>query len=210
MIETLLWEDGEFFLLEEHLSRLRESARRFSFPYGEDFIYGALQSSSADFSLMRKYRTRLLLGPEGEVKINSRVLSEIPETPVRLALSGEKTDRNDDFLRHKTTRRDLYDRKLRKCREKGFFDVIFTNREDEVTEGAVTNIMIRKGDLYLSPPLSCGVLPGTFRQHLLREKDRPVKEKVLHVEDLIKADEIYAMNSVRKILPASFHPDAVL
>ena len=46
-------------------------------------------------------------------------------------------------------------------------DVIFFNERGEVTEGANNNIVIRKDGILLTPPITCGLLPGTLRAHLI-------------------------------------------
>jgi para-aminobenzoate synthetase/4-amino-4-deoxychorismate lyase len=206
LIETLLWEEGRYFLMDLHLGRLRKSAEHFGFSFDASFTESVLECSTSEFDMLRKYKVRLLFERTGKFTISSEPLPALEVGPVRTALSREKTDRNDIFLAHKTTNRALYDRELKKYRAKGFFDVIFTNRDDEITEGAITNIVIRSGDNYFTPPLSSGVLPGVYREYLLKTQVLPLKEKVLRVEDLIKADDIFLINSVRKMVPAILEP----
>ncbi len=206
LIETLLWEEGGYFLMDLHLQRLRKSAEHFGFPFDASFTESVLECSSSEFDMMRKYKVRLLLKRTGKFEISAEALPPLEVGPVRTALSREKTDKSDIFLAHKTTNRALYDRELKKYREKGFFDVIFTNRDGEITEGAITNIVIRNGGNYRTPPLSGGVLPGVYREYLLKSHTLPVKEKVLRMEDLIKADDIFLVNSVRKMVPAILEP----
>jgi para-aminobenzoate synthetase/4-amino-4-deoxychorismate lyase len=83
-----------------------------------------------------------------------------------------------------------------RCRAEGFDEVIFLNEREEVTEGAISNIFIRKEGELLTPPLSSGVLPGIFRRHLL-ETDRSAKEMILTMQDLESAEAIYLCNSLR-------------
>ena len=206
LIETLLWEDGHYFLLDPHLERLKKSTQYFGFPYQESFISGALESSSSDFNLLKKYRTRLLLGRTGKLDISSEILDANNTVPAKVAFSEKKTDKGDVFLCHKTTNRALYDEELEKYRTMGFFDVIFSNQDGEITEGAITNIVIQDGEDHWTPPLSCGVLPGVFREYLLKAQVFPIKEKALRKEDLYKANKIFLINSVRKILPVVLDP----
>ena len=124
--------------------------------------------------------------------------------PVKIALSDHRTDKSDEFLYHKTTFRKLYDHELTKYRTHGYFDVIFRNKNNEITEGTISNIMIRTGEIYLTPPVSCGILAGTYRDYLLKKDDFPLKEGILHQKDLESADEIFVINSVRKMIPAVF------
>jgi para-aminobenzoate synthetase/4-amino-4-deoxychorismate lyase len=74
--------------------------------------------------------------------------------------------------------------------------VIFMNDRGEITEGAISNIFIRKAGRLLTPPLHCGVLPGVFRRHLL-ETNSDAEEQTLKVEDLESADAVFLCNSVR-------------
>jgi para-aminobenzoate synthetase/4-amino-4-deoxychorismate lyase len=75
-------------------------------------------------------------------------------------------------------------------------DVIFLNEKGEVTEGANNNIVIRKNGILLTPPVTCGLLPGTLRAQLLETGE--VSEGVIMPADVAQADEIYLINSVRK------------
>ncbi|MFC1643738.1 aminotransferase class IV [Candidatus Omnitrophota bacterium] len=202
LIETILWENGGYFLLDLHMKRLEKSAEYFSFSYAKDDIASALEALAISFDLSRKYRVRLLLGKSGKLDVTSNVLDTTDKYPVKVVLSEEKTDKNDIFLLHKTTNRTLYERELAKCRAKGFFDVIFLNQEKEITEGAITNIIIQKSTTWWTPPLSSGLLGGVYRGHLLKTGEPPLKEKILYLEDLLSADKIFVINSVRKMVPA--------
>jgi para-aminobenzoate synthetase/4-amino-4-deoxychorismate lyase len=90
----------------------------------------------------------------------------------------------------------MYDQQFAVARAEGFDEVIFTNERGEITEGAISNIFIEKNGRLLTPPLSCGVLPGIFRRHLL-ETRADVSERVLTIDDLKAADAVYLCNSLR-------------
>jgi len=47
-----------------------------------------------------------------------------------------------------------------------------------------------------TPPVSSGLLAGTFRDHLLAEGT--IKQRVITIEDLQNAKEFFLINSVRK------------
>ena len=202
LIETMLWENGGYFLPDLHMERLGKSANHFGFSLDKHEITLSLENPVRSFDPSKKYRVRLVLERTGKPDLSSHILPPVSPVPVKITFSGQNTDKNDVFLRHKTTNRKLYDTEFKKCRDAGFFDVIFTNTDGEVTEGAITNIMIRKDGTCYTPPLSCGILPGTYREYLLQKKDPPITEKILHKEDLLNADEIFVVNSVRKTLPA--------
>ncbi|MFH1837253.1 MAG: aminotransferase class IV [Candidatus Omnitrophota bacterium] len=203
LIETFLWEEGAYFLLDLHMERFERSADHFSFAYNITEITDFLNHAVFSFDKTKKYRVRLLTKKTGKLQLSSQELDMPDKTPVKVILSTARTDRADEFLYHKTTNRKLYDHEFTKYRSNGFFDVIFMNNEGEVTEGAISNIIVRKGDTHFTPPVSCGLLPGVYREYLLEiREDIIVKEKALFPEDLKNADEIFMINSVRKKMPA--------
>lgn len=204
LIETLLWEKGSFFLLDLHLARLKKSASFFSFPFREKDLVELLSGKAVSFKPEKRYKTRVLLSAEGKTSVTSGIIAGSDgRNTYKAAISGKKVDRNDVFLAHKTTNRGLYDSEFKRFRKKGFYDVLFLNSEGEITEGTFTNLILRQGNDWWTPPLCSGVLPGTFREYLLKTKEIPVKEKALMKEDLVKANEIILINSVRKKIPVT-------
>ncbi|MBF0217552.1 MAG: chorismate-binding protein [Candidatus Omnitrophica bacterium] len=203
LLETMLWENGSVFLLDLHLKRLSKSAEYFSVKYDIGHIRETLAKETGWFVPPQKYRVRLLVDTAGNPSIgSSQILDQPPALAVKTLLSKKRTDKRDIFLYHKTTNRDIYDTEFSLAREAGFFDVLFTNSDDQLTEGAITNVLIMNDGEYFTPPLECGLLPGIFREHLLSIAQIPITEKVLYSKDLVRADKIFLMNSVRKLVPA--------
>lgn len=197
LIETMLWHDRSYYLLELHLERLRDSAEYFGFMFDEGSVLRSLEEYSKAFSDHERYRVRMLLFRDGSISLSSEVLNSEPEQAIKKAkFSSLRTDPSDRFLYHKTTNRHLYDSELKKARLEGFYDVIFMNNRGEVTEGAISNIVIREGDRFYTPPVDCGLLNGVYRRHLFRS-GFPLEERVLYQDDIYKADEVYLINSVR-------------
>ena len=194
LIETMLWDDG-IGLLDFHLDRLESSAGYFDFAFDRQQILDRLNSVSTEFAAGRRYRIRLLLGADGEPAIASSVMAN-EQFSGEITLSPIPTCSTDRFLRHKTTRREFYDQQYAEARANGFDEVIFTNEKGELTEGAISNIFIEQDGRMLTPPLSCGVLPGIFRRHLL-DSYATAREKILTADDLNAATTIYLCNSVR-------------
>ena len=199
LIETLRWEDG-YFLLEPHLERLRASAEYFAFCLEEAKVREALRQEAEDLEPGTPHRVRLLLARAGKVSVTSEALSgtgsAVAPGPARMMLAGERTESRDVLLRHKTTRREVYDRALREARAGGFDDAVFVNERGEVTEGAIHNLMIAKGGRFVTPAVACGLLPGVYRRWLL-ERHPEIVEGVVTLEDLRRADRVMVFNSVR-------------
>ena len=194
LIETMLW-DGRFPFLSMHLDRLESSAEYFSFAYDRGAITAQLIEASSRFQPEQLYRVRLLLSPTGNVTVTTTKHTPDASTGL-IRLSRERTSSKDVFLRHKTTQRKLYESQYAEARASGFDDMIFLNEKEEVTEGTITNIFIRRADQLLTPPVSSGVLPGVFRRHLL-ETTAGAEERVLKLPDLESADAVFLCNSVR-------------
>ncbi|MCG2704206.1 MAG: aminodeoxychorismate synthase component I [Candidatus Omnitrophica bacterium] len=198
LIETMLWTNKKgFFLLDYHLKRLKQSARFFGFKYSGKTIRRCLDKSSATLKKDTSYRFRLLLSGDASVHIeHAEITAAAGIALLRIVLSARKTNPDDIFLYHKTTNRTLYDREYEKYKSSGYYDVIFQNIRNELTEGAISNIFIKKDGRFYTPAVSCGLLPGVFRTYYL-ERHPKTEEKILTVKDLALADEIYVANSVR-------------
>lgn len=196
LIETMLWE-RVFPFLSMHLDRLESSASYFEFPFDRAAITLQLMERSNLFQSGDCYRVGLLLDAAGKVTVSSRKLTPDTSTGI-IRLSAERTSSRDVFLRHKTTRRELYERQYAEVRADGFDETIFLNERGEVTEGTISNVFLRMEGKLLTPPLSSGVLPGIFRRHLL-ETDATAEERVLTIHDLESADAMFLCNSVRGI-----------
>lgn len=199
LIETLLWQPEEgYYLLGFHLDRLADSARYFHFSYDPEIVLSRLQEVGT--GCRHNQRVRLLLYCDGRVQVDSTRLDEDPgrtELP-KVIFSGKQVNRNDPHRFHKTTRRRLFDIERKQAVDRGFFEVLFTNSLDQVTEGAITNLFIRHGDDLLTPPVGCGLLAGTCRRMLLEEGR--AAEQLLSVDDVLAADEVYVANSVRGMI----------
>uniref|UniRef100_UPI0030D0E885 aminotransferase class IV n=1 Tax=uncultured Aquabacterium sp. TaxID=158753 RepID=UPI0030D0E885 len=98
----------------------------------------------------------------------------------------------DDFIRHKTTRRDAY---AAFPAPPGCFDTLLFNQAGELTEFTIGNVALLLDGRWFTPPLSAGMLPGVMRAHLLERGD--LAERRLTTADLARAEAIELINSVR-------------
>lgn len=210
LIETILWNpDKGYWLLEKHLTRLKNSAAYFHFLFDQEEMRSALEKASATFSQESPQRVRLLLDKNGGITVThaecTRPSLQSPEKHQnnlpRIMISDRRTHSGDRFLYHKTTNRKLYDDERARAIRYGYYEVIFLNEKDEISEGAITSVFIKKDQCLFTPPLHCGLLPGIFRSYLLEDsKHYPIREKILTADLLRKADAIYVGNSVRGLI----------
>jgi para-aminobenzoate synthetase/4-amino-4-deoxychorismate lyase len=111
---------------------------------------------------------------------------------VRLALHPINT--RDPFVLHKTTLREHYETAREPFPDAD--DVILYNEAGEVTESCIANVVILRNGTLVTPPLSCGLLNGTYRAELL-ERGEIFEEKIT-ITELKKIEKIFLINSVRK------------
>lgn len=195
LIETILWA-GEYKFLNEHLKRMKTSAQYFAFYFNRSRIILQLKNIESTLDKTFNYKVRLLLDKEGNLKIEYyKITQDSLLAEKYIAISKDRVDPERLFLYHKTTNRMFYDSEYKYYCSKGYFDVVFLNNRNEVTEGSISNIIIEINKKYYTPPLSSGLLPGIFREYLL--KKHKVEEKIIFLEDLLKADKIFLCNSVR-------------
>ena len=195
LIETLLLQRGTYTLLEEHLERMTHSAEYFDMIFDRSREETALEEAAQAHKNEDRTRVRLLLDRQGAVTWTASQIKREDLGPVALLLRPERTDPTDTFLRHKTTRRALYDDAFRQAQAHSYADALFCNVREEITEGAVHSVMVSIDKRWLTPPLASGVLPGVYRRHLL-EQGR-LSERVLQFKDLPDAEAVYVCNSVR-------------
>ena len=113
----------------------------------------------------------------------------------RLRVSGA-----DAIARHKTDWRSLYDGEHARMNEaSGCDEIVFLNERDELVEGSRTNLVLKRGERLLTPPLSSGCLDGCLRRDLV-EQGRAV-EATLPEGDLVTGT-LYLGNSLRGLIPA--------
>ncbi|MCV0369174.1 aminodeoxychorismate synthase component I [Filomicrobium sp.] len=202
LIETMLYEPGEGIVLEDrHFSRLAGSAAYFGFVYDAAAVRAAI-SNALSGRENERLRVRLTLSEDGIVKVtvsNQPVAS--PDYEMGYVISSTRLSSANAFLYHKTTRRELYDAEWADYNAAcGADEVVYFNENGALCEGSRTNIFIERDGKLLTPPLSAGLLPGTFRAELLAS-GRAV-EAPLALPDLENADTVYLGNSVRGLCRA--------
>lgn len=195
IFETIRSENGEIKFLEEHLDRMKSAANYFLFKFSERKIRKQIQKSVAEIDKQKPRKVKLSLTKWGEIRVD---ISDIPKLNknVSVILSQNKISSIDKFKCFKTTNRKLYDSEYAGFTPKGFYEVLFFNEKDELAEGSRTNIFLRKGNSWFTPPLDSGALSGVYRKYFI-EKLPDISEKSIKVEDLISADELLLTNALR-------------
>ena len=190
LLETLLYEDGDYFLLERHLERLFQSAAYWEFCCADDRVRAQLQDAAQ--AMEGQCRVRLLLARNGEIRVQHQALT--PSRRLRVALAAEPVDSTDSLLYHKTTYRAMYNRQL--AARPDCDDVVLYNERGELTECCIGNLVLERDGVRYTPPVESGLLAGTFRAELVAQGQ--LCERPLPIGELARADALYLINSVRR------------
>src|SRR5699024_7825278 len=190
LLDTIGLSDGEFIVLDEHFARLKQSATYFDFAINLDSIKKNLKDIATQ-QPTGTYKVRLTMTKDG--KYSSKIEEIYPMTDIQtVQLANEPINKENLFLYHKTTNREMYE----PFSTSGTFDTLLWNDEKEVTEFTIGNIVAEKDGTFYTPPVSSGLLPGTFRQSLLNSGK--IQEKTIKVSDLNTYDSLWFINSVRQ------------
>ncbi|MDF0698390.1 aminotransferase class IV family protein [Rhizobium sp. MC63] len=199
LIETLRWQPGDGFIrLRLHLARLSRSARRLGFPQP---IEAAAKLEDAVAGFAGPLRIRLTFDAQGRIEVTSAAFVPLaPKTVWTVRIAETRLDSTDRLLRHKTTRRAVYETARAEYAPDDADEVILLNERGEVCEGTITSVFLDDGAGSLrTPPISCGLLSGVLRTELICARKARVGRLTLADLD---AGTLYIGNSLRGLIRA--------
>ena len=192
LIETLAWDGAAPVREARHLARMARSAAALDWLFDISAARAALREGR-----MGPARLRLTMDREGRFEITEGPLPA-PAPLWRVAVHPARLDSADPFLRHKTTRRALYDQ-ARAALPPSLDEWLFLNERGEVCEGTITTLFFDRGEGWRTPPLASGCLPGILREEMLEQDAR---EEVLRAEDLPRV-RLAVGNALRGLVPVA-------
>lgn len=193
---TMLAENNDVFLLDRHIERLRRTADYFLFKFDKKSLYTWITGLLQTLEPSLKYKLKVSVDKWGNIFHELSAYQAAENESIDVIVSKERISSRNKFQYFKTTNRRLYDIELKKASEKKIGEVLFLNENENLTEGAVSNVFIKKGDLWLTPPVSSGILDGVYRSHLLSDK-KNYRESELTMDDLLSASEVILTNALR-------------
>jgi len=189
----------QFEYLSQHLYRLNDSAGYFGFKLKQSVIEERLDEIKQELKDIKdNCKVRLCAYQNGEVDISYETIIENDVSNKKVIIGEQKINSRSIFQYHKTSRREVYIEEFSKAKKAGYYDAIILNEHNEVAEGCIHNLFIKKDEELITPPIKAGVLHGVVRQRLIDEKK--AVEKNLTLDDLFNADEILLSNSVRGLV----------
>jgi branched-chain amino acid aminotransferase len=225
VFETLRAYEGRIFLLNEHLSRLRNSAKElgFSLPVSlkelRRLLYHSLDRNHLRNALVRISVSRgpgpIGLDPalcrEPTLIIIPRVFNGYAAAAIRrgLKIAIVSVRRiSPDMLNPQIKSMNFLNNIMAKIQAKRVRadEGLMLSRDGCLSEGSISNIFLVKNDRLYTPSAGVGILLGTTRQlviALAQKRGIPVMETRLYPSDLYGADECFLTNTSMEVMPVS-------
>ena len=209
LVESLYY-FNQFRSLDQHLSRLQNSASCFSF----DIDLKAIKQLLLDYcnvtlTANAAYKVRLELNQQGQCLFSHQRTPQTLTSGVLIELCPELIEADNIFWQHKTTHAStrgfynaMHDKYVGKAKNK---ELIFANKKGHLTEGRFYNLIIKTNGKYITPPISDGLLPGVARRKFIK-KHKAIEHSITP-NDLYHADQIYLINDVRGLVSATLAPN---
>ena len=202
VFETLRAEGGQCALLSLHLERLQQAADALNLrlpPDAAPQIGRYLQALPDAWP----YRVKALLNSDG---LHLSHAACAPLHGAQYALIAPQALPLHDYLRRfKTTRRAAYDAGWQQAEQQGAFDSLFFNTEGCLLEGGRSNVFVRFGSEWHTPPLDLDILNGVMRRAVLADSQHYLNtahifERRITQAQLRQADEIVLCNALRGLI----------
>jgi len=177
--ETVKTVNGLPWALSRHMRRALNTARRndHSFP-NEELIRVAVAESIAA-NPVAIGRLRILFSDNGSLCVTHQEYLETSK-PASLGICSHSHE--GDGVVEKRYPYSANSQILTDAQSQGFDDFLLINSQGYVTETAIANLVFQIDDLWVTPPLSDGVLPGVMRALLIEKAGVSVRQ--------IKADQV--------------------
>lgn len=220
VFSTIKVVDGVLFAFARHWARMRRDAElmRVMFPWGPDELEESLlrlvEANDAWNSTLRvtvcRNRGTMWAGPVPATEVDLFAFTADRSDwgrAVRLGIVPHARYSASRFAGTKVMSWAMNLIWYEEAHTAGLDEVILLNERDEVSELTSANIFAAFGDEVVTPPLkSSGCLPGITRELLLEQiqvEGIRVREGVLTLDGLSRADGVFISSSTRDLLPVA-------
>jgi branched-chain amino acid aminotransferase len=229
LYEVIRSYQGKFFLLDEHLKRMKKSAELCKMTLGQslqvyrDEIYRTFQVFKAQPANEKCEAYARIIVSRGIGKIGfglQCLLSTTQYTIIVQPLEAPAPEKIKKGIKLKVSERLRNDRRaldpamksgnylnsllaFLEADAENYEDALLCNSEGHVTEGTTFNIFYARRGILATPPIDIGILIGITRRHIIHlahELKIPVREVRFSKEKLYEADEVFITSSLKEVL----------
>jgi branched-chain amino acid aminotransferase len=219
VFETMRTQAGTVFRLDRHLGRIEGALRVLEIPVPRElreWVLAALPESTADAAGVRLTVTRGV-GPHGvappedarpTVIVSVNPMPVFPPAIYETGLAAHvASGRRNEFAMTAGLKTIAFTDAvvaLLEARRVQADEALFLDTADHCSEATSSNLFIWSRDTLLTPPVSCGALPGITRATVLELASTlglAAYERPFALDDLLAADEAFLTSSLRGIAP---------
>ncbi|MBK9542485.1 MAG: aminotransferase class IV family protein [Bacteroidetes bacterium] len=221
VFETIRLMNGEILFFEQHLQRLKKSMSLLGMLPHDDLTFHNLYLSIRHLDQVNqlkghgRIRLEVFRNDGGLYTPQSNHVSYIIEvTPLalrhyKLNDTGLKIELYTDIKKPVSALSNLkssnalyYVMAGLYKRQHNFGDCLVLNTDGRIAEAISSNIFLVKGNTLITPSLEEACVAGIMRESIIRmmkEREMPVIETGIEVEDMLKADEIFLTDVIHGI-----------
>ncbi|EFX95917.1 aminodeoxychorismate synthase component I [Streptococcus vestibularis] len=178
---------GKLLFLKEHLNRLQESSRYFSYPFNKEEVQNQVEDLCQSLDFDTDYRLKMSLAKNGELTFEHNQLTGLADVFCQARLVEQTHPLDSLYTYFKTSYRPHISLEPH--------EQIYYNQKKELLETSIGNLVLKIEDQLYTPPVHLGLLNGIYRQSLIANNQ--VTERVLTLDNLKQAQAIYGCNAVR-------------
>ena len=238
--ETIRTYQGEPFLFDRHMQRLRASAAMIMLdvPYSDqEFLRRSTETMKAaglgrkgDGAFAEAYIRILHTRGIGDLTYDPAatpnpslvvIVKPLPVTPEEQYAKGVKVCMVDIIRNHPRSVNPLIKSNnllnnalgMQQAMRKGGVEGVFRNYKGELSECSQSNLFIVKNGVVRTPPLDAGLLAGITRAFIFEVGAAAgvrVEETALKDEDLFGADEAFFTSTTKEVMPIVTVDDKVI
>jgi len=220
LFETLRSYEGRPFRLDQHMERLKNSAKKLRIAVDDviDEVPTAIQKV-LEANALKDARIRFTIMPPNAWDEASRSIllvaaQQLAGYPPELYAKGMtvfictdyRQSSQDPLAGHKTTSYFPRLLALQTAQKRQCGEALWFTPDNLLAEGCISNVFIVKEEKLRTPPLNTPVLPGITRAvvlELAKENNIPAEETSCTIDDLLDADEVFLTNSIMEVMPVT-------
>jgi len=220
LFETMRTYHGRVFRLGAHLARLTASAGQLGWttrPVESELadeverLVHALPAG--DYRVRLTVTTGSLHAASGDEAKLTRVVTasggaaypaEYYQRGITVTLARCRQNGSDPTTGHKTTSYFARLASLREAHLRQATETLWFTPDNELAEGAISNVFVVSEEGLLTPPLDTPVLPGITRAAVIELAELlkiPVVQRPLALEDVLEAEEVFLTNALMEVMP---------
>ena len=225
LFETLYGRGGKIFRLDEHLDRLSAGAESLKIPLPvskdklqalaiETLCRNPLGEAIIKIQLTRGAGSPGLVFPketQASLVIQARPHQKLPAEWLEQGVAACTANQAPPVI-------GLLDRQVKSCnyllniltqnqaRETGFFEALYLDADNGLTEGTISNVFVVKDGCVRTPPVGKQVLNGITRRVILEicsAQSIECREERVSLDSALAADELFITNSGIGVLPVT-------